>query len=152
MHNNYKLDKQAITNSIKRHIKPIENQKQIKLIIYSTTLNLKLQTLLRITPYWKKNSYIGYTTTTLSRCLTYHLSENSTIKHLIIKHNSANQLTSSNVRKILTDNIITIYKNNNKKRSQILEAIYIKNKKPNINKIAFNTDTNILNILITKNH
>ena len=30
----YKLDKQAITNIIKRHIKPIEKQKQIKLIIY----------------------------------------------------------------------------------------------------------------------
>ena len=34
MHNNYKLDEQAITNIIKRHIKPIE--KQIKLIIYDT--------------------------------------------------------------------------------------------------------------------
>ena len=54
-------------------------------------------------------------TTTLSRHLTYHLSENSAIKHLIIKHNnSINQLTYSNVRNILTDNIIIIYKNNNK--------------------------------------
>ena len=34
MHSNYKLDKQAIINMIKRHIKPIEKQKQIKLIIY----------------------------------------------------------------------------------------------------------------------
>ena len=33
MHYNYKLDKQAITNIIKRHIKPIE--KQIKLIYYT---------------------------------------------------------------------------------------------------------------------
>ena len=32
MHSNYKLDEQAITNILKRHIKPIE--KQIKLIIY----------------------------------------------------------------------------------------------------------------------
>ena len=32
MHNNYKLDEQAITNIIKRHNKPIEKQKQIKLI------------------------------------------------------------------------------------------------------------------------
>ena len=46
MNYNYKLDEQAITNIIKRHIKPIE--KQIKL---STALNLKHQTLsLRITP------------------------------------------------------------------------------------------------------
>ena len=34
MHNNYKLDGQAITKIIKRHINPIE--KQIKLIIYFT--------------------------------------------------------------------------------------------------------------------
>ena len=48
----------------------------------------------------KKNSYIGLTTTMLSRCLTYYFSENSAIKqHLIIKHNnSANQQTSSNIR------------------------------------------------------
>ena len=44
------------------------------------------------------------------------------------------------------DNITIIYKNNNKKRLQILEAIYIKNKKTNVNKIAFDKDTYILNI------
>ena len=32
MHNNYKLDEQALTNIMKRHIKPIEKQKQMKLI------------------------------------------------------------------------------------------------------------------------
>ena len=102
-------------------------------------------------PKNKNNTYIGNTTTTLSRHLTYHLSENSAIKHLIKKHsNSTNQLTSSDVRKILTDYTIIIYKNNNKKCLQILEAICIKNKKPNINNIAFNTGTNILNIF--KNH
>ena len=36
MHYNYKLDEQAITNVIKRHIKPIKKQKQIKFIIYYT--------------------------------------------------------------------------------------------------------------------
>ena len=34
MPENYKLDEQVITNIIYRHIKPIEHQKQIKLIIY----------------------------------------------------------------------------------------------------------------------
>ena len=85
----------------------------------------------------------------LSCHLTYHLSENNTInQHLIIKHkNSTNQLTSFNVRKILTDNTIIIYRNNSKKKQlQILETICIKNKKTNINKIAFNTGTNIVNI------
>ena len=43
MYYQYKLDEQAITNIIKRHIKPIKKQEQIKLIIYYTkfkTLNL----------------------------------------------------------------------------------------------------------------
>ena len=34
MHKNYKIDEQVITNIIYRHIKSIEQQKQIKLIIY----------------------------------------------------------------------------------------------------------------------
>ena len=36
MHKNYKIDEQVITNIIHRYIKPIKNQKQIKLIIYYT--------------------------------------------------------------------------------------------------------------------
>ena len=67
-----------------------------------------------------KNFYIGYTTTTLSRRLTYHIS----IKQLlIIKHNNnINQIIScKDVKKILTDNTIILFTNNKKKRLQILE-------------------------------
>ena len=136
MPNNYKLDEQAITSIIKRHLKPIEIQnKKIKFIIYCTkfkTSNLIVKNNTNSTnihlnqtnvvdkficsfreclPENKNNCYIGYTTTALSRRLTYHLSENSSIKqHLIIKHdNSTNQLTTSDVRKILTDNIMITY-------------------------------------------
>ena len=100
MHYNYKL---AITNIIKRHIKSIEKQKQIKLIIYYTkskTSNLIVrnnnsakiplnQTNVIyefICPFQecglenKNNNYNGYTTTTLSHHLTYHLFENSAKK------------------------------------------------------------------------
>ena len=64
----------------------------------------------RVPPEKQNNIYIDYTTTTLSRHPTYHLSKNSVIKqHLIIKHNSTDQLTSSDVRKIITDNTIIIY-------------------------------------------
>ena len=43
MHYNYKLDEQAITNIVKRHIEPME--KQIKLIYYTKfkTLNLMIK-------------------------------------------------------------------------------------------------------------
>ena len=34
MHYSYKIDERAITNIIKRHIKPIKKQKNLKLIIY----------------------------------------------------------------------------------------------------------------------
>ena len=97
MHSNYKLDEQAITNIIKWHIKPIEKQKQMKLIIYFSkfkTSNLivknntnSAKTLLNqinvvykfICPFRecllknKNNIYIGCTTATLSRRLTYQL-------------------------------------------------------------------------------
>ena len=39
-----------------------------------------------------------------------------------------------------------IYKNNNRKHLQILKAMTIKNKKLTINKIAFTTSINILNV------
>ena len=102
------------------------------LSLYLSILHFKINE--NVPTSWCKNyfcfSYFGYTTITLFRRFTYDLSENNAIKqHLIIKHNnSSNQLTSSDVWKILTDNTIIIYKNNNKKRLQILEAICIKNK------------------------
>ena len=49
MHYDYKVDEHAITNIIKRHINPIEKQRQIKLIICYTkfkTSNL----IVKITP------------------------------------------------------------------------------------------------------
>ena len=61
-------------------------------------------------PEKQNNIHIGHTTTTQSSRLMNHLSENSTIKqHLNIKHNSTDQLTYSDVRKILEDNTIIIY-------------------------------------------
>ena len=67
---------------------------------------------------------------TSSRHLTYQLSENRALKkHLIIKHNIiTNQLTSSDVRKIFSDNRMIIYKNSNKKRLHIPQSICIKKK------------------------
>ena len=44
------------------------------------------------------------------------------------------------------NNTKIIYKNIYKKHWHILEVISIKNKQPNINKIALNTGTNILSI------
>ena len=100
-------------------------------------------------PKNKNNSHIDNTTTMFIHRLTYHLSEKSIIKqHLIIKrNNSTNQLISSGVRKVLTDNTIIIYKNNNKYDCKSLKY-HTQNlkKKTIINKIASNTGTDVLNI------
>ena len=71
-------------------------------------------------PLKKHNIYIGYTTIKLFHPFTDHLSENNIIKqYLIIKHNnSTKQFIFSEVKKILTDNIIIIYENNNKSERQ----------------------------------
>ena len=45
------------------------------------------------------------------------------------KHKAADKIKSSDIRKILINNTKIIYKNNNKNRLQILEAITIKIKK-----------------------
>ena len=140
MHKNYKLHKQVITNILQRHIKPTEPQKQIKLIIYYTkfkTPNLIVknntnppQTHLTQTnvlyeftcPFWESflennitpNIYICHTTTTLTRHLTYHLPDISTIKQPnMTKHNKDNdKLKSPDIRKILINNTKIVYKNN----------------------------------------
>ena len=61
------------------------------------------------------------------------------------KHNKdTDKLKSLLIRKILINYTKIIYKNNNKNRLQILEAITMK--KSTINKIVFPTSINILNI------
>ena len=101
----------------------------------------------------KKNmtakTYISHTTTTFSRCFLYLLYDISVIKqNLMIKHNKdTDKFKSLDIKKKLINNTKIIYKNNNKNHLQIFEAITFKRfLKTTINKIAFNTDINILNI------
>ena len=134
---------------MKKHIKPIEKQKQIKLIcnpkfktsslVVKNNTNSVKRHLNQINvvykficpfreclPKNKDNSHNGYTTT-LSRRLTQHLSEKSAIKqNLSIKHNTSTNPLTSDVRKILSDKTIFMHKNNNEKRLPILKVICIK--------------------------
>ena len=97
-----------------------------------------------ICPFWEHlsenniiaNTYIGYTMTTLSHRLTYHLSDISAVKkHIMTKHNKdIDKLKSPNIRKILINNTKIIYKSNNKNCLQILKAITIKIKNKNYDK------------------
>ena len=73
-------------------------------------------------------SYIGATTTTLSRRLTMHLREGSPKEHMHQQHNT--KLT----RTQLVQNTTIIASSNTHTRLRILEALHIKDKAPAINK------------------
>ena len=62
------------------------------------------------------NIYVGLTSTTLSRTLTMHLSDTSSIAQHLKKHSCP----TTELRKILTDNTTILEHQNNKQKLQIL--------------------------------
>ena len=76
------------------------------------------------------NSYIGHTTTILSRRFTSHLSDINALKqHLMTKHNKdIEKHKSPDIRKILINNAKIKYKISNKNRLQILQTITMQKK------------------------
>ena len=79
------------------------------------------------------NTHVGLTSTTLSRRLTMHLSDTSSIAQHLKKHSCP----TTQLRKILTDNTTILEHQNNKQKLQILEALYIRNLQPALNRINF---------------
>ena len=168
MHPNYQKDERALTQIIRRYITPTDPNKHLRFIIYykkfkTSNLVISNNSSPQTTPLQKTNvvyrftcpledciskdkestSYIGYTTTTLSRRLTCHLSQQSSIYKHLTQHNCP----PSNFRKIMTDNTNILHSSNNKKKLQIIEAIYIKTTQPTINKIGFETGEGVLKCL-----
>ena len=72
-------------------------------------------------------SYIGYTRTTLSRRLTMHLQSGAPLKHSQDFHNSTLN------REQMVSNMSIIRQENDFNRLEIMEALYIKYTKPEIN-------------------
>ena len=89
------------------------------------------------------NIYVGLTSTTLSRRLTMHLSDTSSIAQHLKKHSCP----TTQLRKILTDNTTILEHQNNKQKLQILEALHIRNLQPTLNRINFQTSANVLKCL-----
>ena len=54
---------------------------------------------------------------------------------------------TTQLRKILTDNTTILEHQNNKQKLQILEALYIRNLQPALNRINFQTSANVLKCL-----
>ena len=90
------------------------------------------------------NTYVGLTSTTLSRRLTMHLSDTSSIAQHLKKHSCP----TTQPRKILTDNTTILEHQNNKQKLQILEVLHIRNMQPTLNRINFQTSANVLKCLL----
>ena len=89
------------------------------------------------------NIYVGLTSTTLSRRLTMHLSDTSSIAQHLKKHSCP----TTQLRKILTDNTTILEHQNNKQKLQILEALHIRNMQLALDRINFQTSANVLKCL-----
>ena len=87
------------------------------------------------------NIYLGLTSTSLSKRLTMHLSDTSSIDQHLKKH----LCPTTQLRKILTQQYSNIKIIN--KKLQILEALYIRNLQPVVNRINFQTIANVLKCL-----
>ena len=93
--------------------------------------------------FGNNNIYVGLTSTTLSRRLTIHLSDTSSIAQHLKKHSCP----TTELRKIFTENTTILEHQNNKQKLHILEALHIRNIQPKLNRINFKTSANVLKYL-----
>ena len=106
--------------------------------IFDHTFNLFINNIVR-----KPIVDESLTSTTLSKRLTMHLSDTSSIAQHLKKHSCP----TAQLRKILTDNTTILEHQNNKQKLQILEALHIRNLQPTLNRINFQTSANVLKCL-----
>ena len=144
----YKDDERALQRIIRNNVTPAMETDRIKLSIYyknkrTKDLILKNNSSPRPTdlecvslvyqfqcPFGDctpQDSYIGLTTTRLSRRLTYHLNSGGPKRHLHETHGTI--IT----RSILENNTKIIDRESDKRRLALLEALHIKNTQPTLN-------------------
>ena len=144
-HVNYKIDEKVIKEIINRGV---DSNMKLKLIIYyknckisnliikndqtnssdklkSTNVVYKFNISEGSTPQLN-HTYIGMTTTTLSRRLTMHLQDGAIKRYFLVNGYSLN-------REALVNNTIILMRCNNKKSLEVAESIFIGEFKPNIN-------------------
>ena len=138
MSTGYKTDERIITGIVNRNVTPVNQDDKVKLIIYyknRKTSNLimknnvhdKCNDLSKTGVVYQytcplgdcklqNNSYIGMSTTTLSRRLTSHLQNGTPKNHTLQVHGTA--LT----REMLVENTISLDTSDDKRRLQVKEA------------------------------
>ena len=145
MTSSYKIDEKVLKNIIKQNIKCTNENESIKLNIYyknRKVSNLVMKNSPNTTKLQRTNilykyecnvgdcepqAYIGYTHTTLSRRITMHLQSGAPLKHSQDFHNSTLN------REQMVSSTSVIRQENDFNRLEIMEALYIKYTKPEIN-------------------
>ena len=149
MNHSYRTDERVIQGIVERNIKCVNPEDRLKFIIYyknRKTSNLciinnchrETSNLQKANVVYQfncnigdcalqKTSYIGMTTTSLSRRLTMHLQEGSPKQHLIEEHNVVLD------RKYIVENTKILAMVNDRRRLPVMEAILIKELKPVLN-------------------
>ena len=149
MSTGYKVDERILTDIVRRGVTPVHEEDSVQFIIYyknkrtsqlvmKNNLNEKTGDLSRTGVVYqytcpigncktRNTSYIGMSTTTLSRRLTYHLQNGTPKNHTLQEHNTT--LT----RQMLVENTTILDTSSDKKRLQIKEALYIDSRKPEMN-------------------
>lgn len=162
LHKNYHIDERVLKDIIRRYVSP-SSGRGLKFIIYykkRKTTNLVINNnISQADKVLEKNnviyqfncpigecncsSYIGHTTNTLSRRLTLHLSDTSSIAQHLKKHGCQH----SQFRNIMVENTKILQTDSNVRRLKVLEALYIKVRQPKINNINYESSKNILKCL-----
>ena len=145
-HRDHKKDEKALREIITHHVKPANENDEVKLIIYyknrkTSSLIMKnspttCQDMIKqrnVVYHFKcpimgcSQDYIGMTTMRLSKRISCHLQEGAINNHLKRAHNTKLP------RDRLIDSIQIIDRENDQKRLRFLEALHILEKKPSIN-------------------
>ena len=146
MTSSYKIDEKVLKNIIKQNITRTnenegiilniyyKNRKVSNLVMKNSPNTNKLQRTFNILYKYECNvgdcepqAYIGYTRTTLSCRIIMHLQSGAPLKHSQDIHNSTLN------REQMVSNTSIIRQENNFNRLEIMEALYIKYTKPEIN-------------------
>lgn len=151
MNDSYKTDERILKKIIHNNIEPVQDGDKLELTIFyrspkvssllmKNNLSLDRNPLKQTNVVYQFNcthgdcarqhvgTYIGHTTTTLGRRLTMHLQEGGIKRHLSQSHDSA--LT----REDLVTNTKIIDRCSDRRKLHVLEAVYIRDYDPSINR------------------
>ena len=145
----YKKDEKIVRDIVTRNCKPMRDQDTIRLVIYYrspkvTSLVMKNnlsqdRSLMKMTNVvyqircttgdcaHRPSTYIGHTTTTLSRRITMHMQDGGPKRH----HETHDTPLT---RELLVDNTTVLARCQSRRKLQVLEAIYIRDADPAINR------------------